>query len=134
MTHFTPFSALLGGLLIGISALLLFIFNGRIAGISGIFSRSLFGREKPLWQLCFLVGLVVGPFLAEPFGFVLPSEISVSWAHLLVGGFLVGLGSQVGSGCTSGHGICGIGRGSIRSIVATTIFMVSAFLTAWVFH
>lgn len=134
MTHFTPLSAWIGGLIIGVSALLLFLFNGKIAGISGIFSRSIFEPKKEAWQLYFLIGLMVGPFLVAPLGFLLPTEISISWPHLLIGGFLVGLGSKVGSGCTSGHGICGIGRGSIRSIVATLIFMLSAFLTVWVTH
>ncbi len=134
MTYFTPLSAWIGGLIIGASALLLFLFNGRIAGISGIFSRLIFEPKKEIWQFYFLIGLLVGPFLVISLGFSLPSEISISWPHLLIGGFLVGLGSKIGSGCTSGHGICGIGRGSMRSIVATLIFMLSAFLTVWVVH
>ncbi len=134
MTHFTPLSAWIGGLLIGAAALLLFVFNGRIAGISGIFSRSIFDPKKEVWQFYFLIGLIVSPFLVTPLGFSLPSEILISWPHLLIGGFFVGVGSKIGSGCTSGHGICGIGRGSVRSIVATLIFMLSAFLTVWVTH
>ncbi|PSV20606.1 hypothetical protein C0W44_11385 [Photobacterium leiognathi subsp. mandapamensis] len=132
MDNFTPISALIGGGLIGVSALILMIFNGRIAGISGIFARSLFQPTQNQWQLLFLVGLMLGPWLA--FGYHLPSSIDLTWWQVIIGGFLVGLGSQLGSGCTSGHGVCGIGRLSVRSIVATCIFMASALITVGVLY
>ncbi len=105
-----------------------------LRGFRGVFSRTLLETKKSAWQICFLLGLIIGPLFVWPFGFHLPHDISVSWWHILFGGFFVGLGSKLGSGCTSGHGICGIGRGSVRSIVATVIFMLSAFLTVWIFH
>lgn len=132
MDNFTPISALIGGGLIGVSALILMVFNGRIAGISGIFARSLFQPTQHRWQLLFLVGLMLGPWLAV--GYHLPSSIDLTWWQVIIGGFLVGLGSQLGSGCTSGHGVCGIGRLSVRSIVATCIFMASALITVGVLY
>ncbi len=134
MYEFTPLSAFISGLFIGLSALVLWLCLGRIAGISGIFSRSLFAQRENAWQLFFLIGLILGPLLTTPFGYSLPSEISIPWWQIIAGGFFVGLGSQLGSGCTSGHGICGIGRGSVRSIVATLVFMLVAFVTVGVVH
>lgn len=133
MTEFTPYSALIGGLVIGLSAILLLIINGKIAGISGIYGK--FISSYPInhtWQVYFILGLIFGPIIASPFGFSLPETISLSWPETIIGGLLVGFGSRYGSGCTSGHGICGIGRLSKRSIVATFIFMAVAVLTVYV--
>ena len=131
MTEFTPYSALIGGFVIGFAAFLLLYLNGKIAGISGIFSQVIF-NPKLNWQIFFIIGLVIGPILVNPFDFKLPSDINGSWLAIISGGLLVGFGSRLGSGCTSGHGICGIGRWSIRSIVATCCFMGSAVATVFI--
>ncbi|NMP15618.1 MULTISPECIES: YeeE/YedE family protein [unclassified Thalassotalea] len=133
MTEFTPYSALIGGAIIGIAAILLLLLLGKIAGISGIFAHT-FSRYpiQSSWQLFFILGLIAGPMIAAFFGFSLPNEINVQWSHVIIGGFLVGFGSRYGSGCTSGHGICGIGRLSKRSIVATVVFMITAAITVFV--
>lgn len=132
MTEFTPWSATFGGVLIGLAAVLLFMFNGRIAGISGIASGLL--TPKPAgktWKLMFLLGLLLGPFLYAVFAGKLPeAEFSISYPGIVLAGLLVGFGSKMGSGCTSGHGICGLSRLSPRSIVAVLVFMFSGFLMA----
>ncbi len=133
MTDFTPITALIGGSFIGISAVTFLLFNGRIAGISSIIS----GAFKPLstspqWRWSFLLGLVLSPVLI---GFVttkITVEIDAQWPLIIIAGFLVGFGSYLGSGCTSGHGICGIGRLSPRSIIATCLFMAVAVLTVFI--
>ncbi|TRX56462.1 YeeE/YedE family protein [Thalassomonas sp. M1454] len=133
MTEFTPYSALIGGAILGLSGFLLLLLNGRIAGISGIFANLCFNFSKKLnWQICFIIGLIIGPLLTSPFGFSLPQSIDISWPAIIIGGFLVGFGSRMGSGCTSGHGICGIGRLSARSIIATMCFMSSGIITVFV--
>lgn len=133
MTEFTPLAALLGGAILGLAALLLLWLNGNIAGISGIVSRVLEGQQADnLWRWCFIAGLVIGPLLVNKANFSLPERIEVSWPVIIIAGLLVGLGSRLGSGCTSGHGICGIGRFSPRSIVATLVFMLVALLTVFV--
>lgn len=134
MENFTPVSALLGGAFIGLGALLLYLFSGRIAGISGITSGALFSREGRSWRLAFVAGILLGPLLVG----ALVSDFSYStpelgW-ELIVGGLLVGIGTGWGSGCTSGHGICGISRLSTRSITATLIFMLSGMLVATLWH
>src|SRR5579859_1984418 len=134
MENFTPVSALAGGLLIGASATLLLWFNGRIAGISNI-ARGVF-EWKPgdvVWRLLFLGGLVVGAGLF----YVLFGNPPVPRPNFPVwllgaGGVLVGFGTALGSGCTSGHGVCGLGRLSVRSLVATSIFLVTGILTTYV--
>ena len=131
MTDFTPFSALLGGALIGAAAALLMLFDGRIAGISGILGRAIaVGNGDRLWRAAFLVGLPVGASA----WFVLPSapsDITVTGSAplLVIGGLLVGFGTRLGSGCTSGHGVCGLSRLSFRSLIATGIFLVVAMVT-----
>jgi len=129
---FTPWSALAGGLMLGSGALLLLLIEGRIAGISGILAGLLSPRRGELmWRILFLAGLVLGAggaFAVE----LSPRpvlEVSPSW--LLSAGLLVGLGAKLGNGCTSGHGICGIGRLSLRSVVATLTFMASGFITVF---
>ncbi|MDO6707560.1 YeeE/YedE family protein [Photobacterium sp. 1_MG-2023] len=133
MTEFTPWSALMGGFILGGAALMLLVLNGRIAGISGIVSGAMQPSDPNApWRWMFLLGLVLGPLLAAPFGLQLPEQINAGWPLILIGGFLVGLGTRLGSGCTSGHGICGIGRLSPRSIVATLIFMVVAIMVVFI--
>ncbi|MCS3904006.1 putative membrane protein YedE/YeeE [Methylohalomonas lacus] len=128
MTEFTPLSAVAGGLLIGLAATALLLFNGRIAGISGLF-HGLLHRDRQPWQILFLAGLVVGAgSFHHLFGSDIPQRADFPLVALLGAGFLVGLGTRLGSGCTSGHGVCGIGRRSARSVVATAIFMVTAVL------
>ena len=125
MENFTPASALLGGTLIGIAAVVLMAFNGRIAGISGIFG-GLFGSDWN-WRLSFIVGLLAGPYAVKSLaGWEPHVVISASVPELIVAGLLVGLGTRLGSGCTSGHGVCGLARLSPRSLVATLTFMAVA--------
>lgn len=134
MENFTPISALIGGALVGLGALVLYLFSGRVAGISGIASSALFNREGRSWRLAFVVGILLGPLMVS----LLISDFSYStpelgW-QLIVGGLLVGIGTGWGSGCTSGHGICGISRLSGRSITATLIFILSGMLIATLLH
>ncbi len=134
ITNFTPLSALAGGALLGISVTLLLLFNGRIAGISGMMNGVLFSAPKDkLWRLIFLLGIILGAFV---FGLLLPN-FNLPRQHyplplLLIGGFLVGFGARMGNGCTSGHSICGIARLSRRSIIATLTFMTTALLTVYI--
>lgn len=133
MTEFTPFSALLGGVVLGASTIFLLCVNGNIAGISGIVSRTMQRpQSKDMWRWMFIFGLIVGPVVTSFIGFSLPEQIDVSWPFIIVGGLLVGVGSKLGNGCTSGHGICGIGRVSGRSITATMVFVITALLVVFV--
>jgi len=128
--NFTPFSAFSGGLLIGIAVILFFISTGRLAGVSGIVNNTLTNTQNWLSNFLFLVGLVLGPSV-----YVLISNKDIAFSMtsslpiIIIGGILVGFGTKIGSGCTSGHGICGISRFSIRSIVATITFMIIAMIT-----
>lgn len=134
ITEFTPVASLLGGVLIGLSAVMLMLFIGRVAGISGII-RGLFSTRfsEVWWRLAFLVGLIAAPFLLRKATGDLPEFAVTGNVELLViGGLLVGFGTSLGSGCTSGHGVCGIARLSTRSIVATGVFMVSGIVTVFV--
>ena len=128
--NFTPVSALTGGLLIGLSVALFFILNGRMIGVSGIASNFLISKDKKSENLLFLVGLILGPLI---YTFILGREINIlisnSLPLLTVGGILVGFGTRLSSGCTSGHGISGISRFSLRSIIATITFMIVGILT-----
>jgi uncharacterized membrane protein YedE/YeeE len=130
MLESIPSQALLGGVLIGISAALLLAFNGRIAGISGILYNVLFnplsGSERG-WRMAFLVGLIGGGYLMLPVGFELRQGYSP--ILLIISGLAVGIGTRIGNGCTSGHGVCGIGLMAGRSMVATATFMVSGIIT-----
>ncbi|MFA0439539.1 hypothetical protein BCU70_03125 [Vibrio sp. 10N.286.49.C2] len=127
-----PWASLLGGMLLGVSATLLLLFNGKIAGISGILSGVLTRKAGDVdWRWVFLVGMVLGGFAAGYFTHTEPVEMVVSLPFVLVAGLIVGLGTSLGNGCTSGHGICGMGRLSIRSIVATIVFMGIAMLTTF---
>ncbi|WP_410000077.1 YeeE/YedE family protein [Photobacterium sp. TY1-4] len=129
-----PWPALFGGMMLGASATLLLLFNGRVAGISGIVAGIL--NPKPgefSWRLLFLVGMVFAGVIAPGLGFRLPPSLPVSSLGMLaVAGVLVGMGTKLANGCTSGHGICGMGRFSKRSVVATLVFMATAFTTVYV--
>lgn len=133
MTEFTPLSALLGGVLLGFSSLLFLFLNGRIAGISSIVSGSFKSlNSAPQWRWIFLLGLVLSPLVLTLFDYQTSTNIDITWPMIIIGGFLVGFGSYLGSGCTSGHGICGIGRLSPRSIVSTCIFMLVAIAVVFI--
>jgi uncharacterized membrane protein YedE/YeeE len=136
MTPFTPWTAAAGGLLIGGAATLLLITNGRIAGISGILGGTLVRAPGDrLWRVCFLLGLPLGALAMGAARDGLEIQLSASPTALVVAGLLVGFGTQLGSGCTSGHGVCGVARGSRRSLVATILFMLTGALTVhWVRH
>jgi uncharacterized membrane protein YedE/YeeE len=134
MTEFTPVASMLGGILIGLSAVMLMLSIGRIAGVSGIASRLLPPvAEDYGWRLAFVAGMMAAPLFVR-WGTGAPIEQAVSPNALLMvtAGLLVGFGSVLGSGCTSGHGVCGISRLSARSVIATLIFMTTAFLTVFV--
>jgi hypothetical protein len=128
--NFTPISALTGGLLIGLSVALFFILNGRMIGVSGIASNFLISKENRIENLFFLIGLILGPSI---YTFFLGQEIQITISNslflLIGGGMLVGFGTRLSSGCTSGHGISGISRFSLRSILATMTFMIVGILT-----
>ena len=132
-TEFTPVSALLGGALIGLSALVLMAANGRIAGISGI-AGGIVGAPpgERGWRIAFLAGLIPAPLVLALFSGRSPDvEIAAGPWTLIAAGLLVGLGTQLGSGCTSGHGVCGVSRLSARSIAATAIFMLAGGLVVF---
>ena len=129
---FTPFAALAGGLLIGMAALLFAVLGGRVAGISGILG----GLLRPVkgdssWRVAFLVGLIASPFLYSAFAAVPAIHVESSAGILILAGLLVGWGTRFGSGCTSGHGVCGLARRSPRSLAATAAFMATGFLVVY---
>ncbi len=131
-THSTYMSSLTGGLMIGFAATMLVLFNGRIAGISGILG-GLFqaGKGDKAWRMLFVLGLITAPFVYK-ITFGLPTvTIEAETIELIIAGLLVGIGTRYASGCTSGHGVCGISRGSIRSIAATLTFMTAGFVTVY---
>lgn len=130
--NFTPFTAAGGGVLIGLAAALLLLLNGRIAGISGILGGLLqrAGRDKA-WRLTFVVGLLAAPFVWQLFASLPTATVSGSPLLLVGAGLLVGFGSRLGSGCTSGHGVCGIARLAPRSLLATVTFMAAGFLVVY---
>lgn len=130
---FTPWSALAGGAVIGAAAVLLVLANGRIAGISGILGGLLRrAPPDPGWRIAFLAGLVAAPLLHSLFSAMPAIEVEVGYPMLVVAGLLVGAGTRYGSGCTSGHGVCGLSRLSPRSLVATLAFMGAGFATVLV--
>ncbi len=134
MENFTPISALLGGAAIGIATAVLLFANGRVAGISGISSGLVFlPRGDSKWRVVFLGGLIGGALVHRViFGWSEGITLDASWPLLVAGGLLVGFGTRLGGGCTSGHGVCGIGRFSMRSIVAVVTFMLAAGVTVYV--
>lgn len=130
---FTPWLSTLGGVLIGFAAVILMLGNGRIAGIVGIVG----GLVKPVsgdwvWRLAFVLGMLAAPLVYGWFAVLPVVTVSANWPTLLIAGVVVGIGTRLGSGCTSGHGVCGIARMSRRSIVATACFMGSGFATVFV--
>ena len=136
IVNFTPLSALLGGALIGLSAALLLLLKGRIAGISGIAGGIIYPEKGDMdWRILFIGGLVIGGLLYQWIGLgagVEHIQAVVNTPMLIVAGLLIGIGTTVGTGCTSGHGICGLARRSPRSLVATVSFMATAFVTVYI--
>ncbi len=131
-THSAYIASLSGGLLIGVAAAMFVLLNGRIAGISGILA-GLIQADKgdKIWRVMFLLGMVAAPFVYQ-IAFDMPAvTIDAGTAQLIIAGLLVGLGTSYASGCTSGHGVCGISRGSLRSIAATLSFMMAGFITVY---
>lgn len=132
-SQFTPGAALTGGLLIGLAAASFLLLNGRIAGISGILGGLLVpARRDILWRVAFLAGLVGTPSLWLLFSELPPIQVDAGYPTLILAGLLVGIGTRYGSGCTSGHGVCGLSRLSLRSLVATLSFMATGFITVFV--
>ncbi|MBS7662839.1 YeeE/YedE family protein [Pseudomonas lalucatii] len=130
--HFSPWASLAGGALIGLGAALFMLGNGRIAGISGLLGGVLEGGEGRAEKALFLLGLLLAPALWGLFAAMPAVEFEGGWLGVLLAGLLVGLGTRYGSGCTSGHGVCGVARLSPRSLAATLGFMASGFLTVFV--
>ena len=132
IVNFTPYSALIGGIIIGFAVAIFFYFNGRLVGISGIASNALTEERNKLDNILFLIGLIIGPIIYVLFT---QEEISISISNsyllLIFAGLLVGIGTRISGGCTSGHGISGIGRFSVRSIVATITFMIVGIITIY---
>ena len=132
-SSFTPWSALAGGLLIGLATAMFVLLNGRIAGISGVIG----GLLKPmagdvLWRVAFVAGLIVAPLIYGLVSVVPAVQIDAGYGALILAGLLVGAGTRYGAGCTSGHGVCGLSRLSPRSLVATAVFMGAGFVTVFV--
>ena len=129
---FTPLPAFIGGLLIGIAAAILLLGNGRIAGISGMIGGLWStGRGDRLWRVAFIAGMFLSPFAYGLVAVMPEAVIEAGAGTLIVAGLLVGLGTRYASGCTSGHGVCGLSRGSVRSFVATIAFMGAGFMTVY---
>ena len=132
IVNFTPYSALTGGIIIGFAVAIFFYFNGRLVGISGIASNVLTEERNKLDNILFLIGLIIGPIIYTLFNQEQISiSISNSYLLLIFAGLLVGIGTRVSGGCTSGHGISGIGRFSVRSIIATITFMIFGIITVY---
>ncbi|MBO6730367.1 MAG: YeeE/YedE family protein [Maricaulis sp.] len=134
MEHFTPWSALAGGELIGLATVLLMFANGRIAGISGILGGLLSRPDgDSAWRLWFIGGMLVAPLLVTLVSGSAPDFVmQADWWAVILGGLLVGVGTRLGSGCTSGHGVCGLSRLSLRSLAAVGIFMTTGMVTVTV--
>jgi uncharacterized membrane protein YedE/YeeE len=129
MHNFTPLSAAVGGTLIGFAVSLLILTTGRVAGISGIVHGLIGSADEKGWRAAFVAGLILAPLAAKLVGFTLPMpQMPGSWAVIAGAGLLVGFGTRLGGGCTSGHGVCGIARMSVRSIAATLIFIGTAMV------
>ena len=128
--NFTPLSAFVGGIIIGLAVILFFVGNGRLAGVSGIVNNALVSKQNRTDNFLFIIGLVLGPiFYAFFTKNNIPFLITSSLPIIIIAGLLVGIGTKVGKGCTSGHGICGISLLSLRSIIATITFMITAIIT-----
>ena len=131
--NFTLLNSFMGGILIGIAATIIFLVNGRIMGISGIIGNLITYKEtdQKYWRIIFILGALAGPLFFIILFKEIKSEMVANNALLVISGFLVGLGTSLGNGCTSGHGICGLSRFSIRSIVATFVFVISSMITVY---
>ena len=128
--NFTPITATVGGMIIGLAVFMFFLFNGRLVGISGIASNALTEKDNKFDNLLFLLGLIIGPIIYSLFtNKEINITISNSLISLIIAGLLVGIGTRISGGCTSGHGISGVGRFSLRSIIATITFMIVGILT-----
>ena len=131
-SHFTPWASLAGGLLIGVAAAMLVLLNGRVAGVSGILGGLLWPRPGEIgWRLAFIGGLLVAPALVRLVASLPAPRIEAGFATLVVAGLAVGVGTSYGSGCTSGHGVCGLSRLSPRSAAATAVFMLAGMATVF---
>jgi uncharacterized membrane protein YedE/YeeE len=135
-THFTPWASLIGGIVLGLASAIFILFNGRILGISGILGGLLSPRRGDIgWRIFFLLGMAAAPAVfawLAPAGVISAPRIDASYALIVAAGLLVGLGTRYGSGCTSGHGVCGLSRLSPRSLVATLTFMGAGFAMVFV--
>ncbi len=130
---FTPWSSLVGGMLIGLAAAMFVLLNGRIAGISGVLGGLLApSKGDVLWRVAFIAGIVVAPLAYSTFLTLPDVQIDADYAALIAAGLLVGVGTRYGAGCTSGHGVCGLSRLSLRSLAATSAFMGAGFFTVFV--
>ena len=130
---FTPWPSLIGGLILGFSTLIFILVNGRIAGISGILGGLLTPSKSDIWwRVAFIAGLMMAPWIYRLFATLPAIQINASYPILVLAGLLVGFGTRLGSGCTSGHGICGLSRLSPRSLVATGAFMAAGFITVFI--
>jgi uncharacterized protein len=136
MEHFTPLASLIGGMLIGLSASMLLLCDGKIAGVSGIVAGMLSpAKHETLWRIVFVAGLLSGGFLLRLFSpQIFAIDIVRSWSALVLAGLLVGFGTRLGNGCTSGHGVCGLSRGAKRSLIATLTFMATGAATVYVIN
>ena len=133
MLSFTPWTALAGGMLIGIAAAMFLLLNGRVAGVSGIIGGLLRPSLPDLgWRAAFIAGLVLAPTLYGAFVYLPALRIEANYSTLIAAGLLVGVGTRYGAGCTSGHGVCGLSRLSARSLLATALFMAAGFATVYV--
>jgi len=131
--NFTPWASLAGGVMIGLASALFLLFNGKIAGISGIVGGLLRpARGDVVWRIAFVAGIVVSPLLFGAARALPRVDIEASYPLLIIAGLLVGVGTRYGSGCTSGHGVNGLSRGSLRSVVATAAFMFAGFVTVFI--
>ena len=135
-THFTPWASLVGGVLLGVASALFILLNGRILGISGILGGLLTAKSADAsWRITFMLGLIASPLLMKalaPAEFLHAPRIEANMLMVVIAGLMVGLGTRYGSGCTSGHGVCGLSRLSPRSMAATGLFMATGFVTVYV--
>ena len=130
IVNFTPVAALTGGVIIGLAVVLFFVGNGRLAGVSGIASNFLTSKINRIDNLLFIIGLIIGPIIFSiSVNNEIPFLITDSFPLIIFSGLLVGIGTRISGGCTSGHGICGIGRFSLRSIIATMTFIIAGIVT-----
>ena len=131
--NFTPLNSLIGGILIGLAAIIIFLVNGRIMGISGILGNLITVKDPDLanWRIVFIIGVITGPLIYLFLFKDIKSNMVANSYLLLIAGFLVGLGTSLGNGCTSGHGICGLSRFSKRSSIATFVFVISGMTTVY---